>query len=197
MRPSVVFSRVGAIPSRVGRRARRFLRRFARDRRGLSAVEFALVAPMMLTLLFGSVEGSNLLVADRKVTSVASTTADLTAQARTLERSDLDDIFAAARALLVPYNTTRVRIVVSSVVLDGNGRPEIAWSEGYNTGAHAEGSSFSLPDGLIASALSSVIVAEVSYTYESGVGLFYKDGITLRDTFYVRPRRTTQIDYLG
>ncbi len=57
------------------------LSQFWRDARGVSAVEFALIAPVMITLLLGSVELSDVMIADRKATSVASTTADLVAQA--------------------------------------------------------------------------------------------------------------------
>ena len=56
------------------------LGRFLCDRCGLAAVEFALILPVMLTLYFGGVEVTNMLVANRRVTSVAYTAADLAAQ---------------------------------------------------------------------------------------------------------------------
>src|ERR1700692_1888012 len=50
---------------------------FLGDRRGLSAVEFALLLPLMLTLYLGGVEVSNGVAADRKVAITARTVADL------------------------------------------------------------------------------------------------------------------------
>ena len=47
------------------------LSRLARDRRGVSAVEFALVAPLMIGLYLGCVEISDGVAADRKVTLTA------------------------------------------------------------------------------------------------------------------------------
>ena len=54
--------------------------RFARDRRGVSALEFALVAPMMITLYFGCVEVSDGVAVDRKVSLTSATLANLVAQ---------------------------------------------------------------------------------------------------------------------
>jgi Flp pilus assembly protein TadG len=54
--------------------------RLRRDRRGLAAVEFALVVPLMLVLFFGALEFSSGVAVDRKVTLVARTLSDLTTQ---------------------------------------------------------------------------------------------------------------------
>ena len=50
----------------------------ARDRRGLAAVEFALIVPLMLVLFYGTLEFSSGVAVDRKVTLVARTLSDLT-----------------------------------------------------------------------------------------------------------------------
>ena len=52
---------------------------FATDRRGVSAVEFALLLPLMLTLYLGGVELSQGISIDRKVTLTARTPDDLLA----------------------------------------------------------------------------------------------------------------------
>jgi Flp pilus assembly protein TadG len=44
-----------------------WISRFARDRRGVSAVEFAFVAPVMIGLYLGCVEVSDGVAVDRKV----------------------------------------------------------------------------------------------------------------------------------
>jgi len=59
------------------RRMRQVHRRFARDRRGVSAVEFALLAPVMIGLYIGCVEISDGVAADRKVSLIAATLANL------------------------------------------------------------------------------------------------------------------------
>jgi hypothetical protein len=39
-----------------------------------------------------------------------------------------------------------------------------------------------------------VIVAEVSYTYTPPVGEFLTGGLTMQDTFYLRPRRSLTVE---
>ena len=62
---------------------------FLADRRGLSAVEFALLLPLMLTLYLGGVEVSNAVAADRKVAIVARTVADLASRMKTISNADM------------------------------------------------------------------------------------------------------------
>ena len=65
-------------------RARRPIRRLLRDKRGVSAVEFAMLLPLMVTLYLGGVEVSQAVAIDRKVTLVARSLGDLVAQATTV-----------------------------------------------------------------------------------------------------------------
>ena len=57
-----------------------------RDKRGVSAIEFAPVAPILL-MYVGAVETGNLLTVTRRVETVASTAGDLTAQVKEVSNS--------------------------------------------------------------------------------------------------------------
>ena len=61
-------------------RRRSAFARFAADRRGIAAVEFALIAPLMLALCFGSVEVEQAVSLDRMVSLTAGTVANLVTQ---------------------------------------------------------------------------------------------------------------------
>lgn len=159
-----------------------------RDMRGVSAVEFALILPLMITLYIGAVEFSHALTIDRRVTTLASSVADLVAQVDEVSDSDLDDIFKAAESIMKPYSLTPLKITVTSVRADAQNKTTVAWSKSNSGSGHANGSNFTLPAGLT-QRYSSVIVAEVTYTYTPEVGQFLTGGITLSETFYLRPRR--------
>ena len=55
------------------RRATHFARRLVNDRRGVAAIEFAMIVPIMLVLFFGTVEFSSGIAAERKVSLMART----------------------------------------------------------------------------------------------------------------------------
>lgn len=169
------------------------MRKFKTDQRGVSAIEFAFIAPIMVVLFLGAVEASRALTVDRRVTSVASTAADLTAQVKQISNSDLDDIFAASSAILTPFSTQPLSIVVSSVVADVDNNTKVEWSRANANGtARACGSAFAVPAGLT-QAGSSVIVSEVTYTYTPTFGASVFPGLTMTETFYLRPRQSVKI----
>jgi Flp pilus assembly protein TadG len=167
--------------------------RFAKTEAGVAAVEFALIAPIMISLYLGSSELCDLLLADRKVTNITSATTDLVAQALSISNADMTDIFSASSAIMEPYDTASLQIVVTSVVEDANGNITVGWSDGYNRSGYAQGSAYNLPDNTLVSPGGSVIVTEVNYTYTSFVGEFWTGGYPMHDTFYEKPRRTSQI----
>ena len=64
----------------------------AGDQRGVSAVEFAMLLPLMLTLYLGAVEISQGVGIDRKVTLTSRTVADLASQVSSISNADMTNI---------------------------------------------------------------------------------------------------------
>jgi Flp pilus assembly protein TadG len=174
-----------------------WLFRMLPDRRGVSAVEFALIAPVLIGFYVGAIELGDALTIHRRASAVASVAADLTAQVKTVANADLADITSAASSILTPYSTTPLKIVLSSVVADQNGINKVAWSYAYNGGAaRGTNSVVSLPAGLT-QANSSVIMAEVTYAYKPLLNLtggYANPGaFTMSRTFYARPRKSLTV----
>lgn len=94
--------------------------RFATDRGGVAAVEFALLLPVMMVMYLGVVEVSRAVTNNRKVVQLARTLADLTARGNVTTAS-LDDIIAAKTAVLSPFDASGARIVISSIGVYGSG----------------------------------------------------------------------------
>src|SRR3954462_7758942 len=105
----------------------RRLRRLIGDERGVSAVEFAMLLPLMLTLYLGAVELSQGIGADRKVTQTARTIADLVSQVTSINNTDMTNSLSAAAAVVAPYPVTNLKVTVSSVTIDATGKATIAW----------------------------------------------------------------------
>ena len=159
-----------------------------RDRRGVSAVEFALLAPFMIALYLGSVQLTLGLTADRKVSQVANSVADLVTQDDFVTDSDLVDIYAAADAILNPFDPAPLALRITSVRMDADGEVFVDWSEGDGMTPHDTDSLPDLPEGLMAP-MNSIIMVEATYRFSTNLGELTKTPITLSDTAYLRPRR--------
>jgi Flp pilus assembly protein TadG len=162
------------------------LRGLARDKRGVSAVEFALVAPLMIGLYLGCVEISDGVAADRKVTLVASTVANLVAQSTALSASDMSNIFDASTAIMAPY-TGPLTVTVSCISIDANKNATVKWSETRN-GTKLSGA-VSIPSDLKL-ANSQLVYSTVSYSYKPAIGYTITGTLTLSEQMYMMPRIT-------
>lgn len=175
----------------------RFLRRFLFDPRGMVAVEFALIIPVMITIYFGTVETTNAMTAARRVTNVTQTAADLTAQVAAVTTSDLNDIFAASTAILTPFPTTGLKVTISSITASASNAntTTVAWSKAYGGGtSRSTNSSVTLPAGLT-TAGSSIIMVETTYTYNSPIASFITGPITMKEVAYLKPRRSVSVTF--
>jgi Flp pilus assembly protein TadG len=173
----------------------RFFNKFGRANRGLAAIEFALIIPVMLATFFGIAEIANYILAARKVANVASSAADLTAQDTVIDDGEMADIMGALDVVLRPFDPDEAQIRITSVVADSDGDTTVAWSDARNTGAYAEGTPIDVPDDIIPDN-QGIIMTEVSFTYKTLFGMFLTDGITVSDTFYLKPRRSTTVQRL-
>lgn len=171
----------------------RRLTRYRRDQRGVSAVEFALIAPVLVLVYLSCVEVNLMLRADRRVTATAAALGDLTARLNTASNADFRELYDAASVMLQPYPAGQTRMRITSIVDNGNGQKRVAWSEGHNIPAHAANTVMNVPDGIVQQP-GSVILAEIEFDYASPLGFMLKTPVTLKDRFYLRPRRVSSID---
>lgn len=173
----------------------RGLKNIWKDTAGVSAIEFAIIAPVLVFLYFGGVELSLLMQADRRITTVTATIGDLASRETTLDDDDIEDIFNASGILIAPLNPALARMRLTNLVANANGNVvTVDWSDATtNFNARAEGSIVTgLPDGVVAPN-GSVVMAEVEYVYQSELDYLPSAQQTLTDTFYLRPRRTNRI----
>lgn len=174
------------------------LRRFAKAQEGLAALEFALIAPVMIVMFYGAIELSTAVDCNSRVNRVAYTVADLVAQATTVSKTDTNNIFNCAGAILYPYTSANAKITVSSLTYDSTGKVTVAWSDYLNTSALTTPPA-NFPTGLMTKDSNgniipgSVIYAEITYNYAPPVTYFLGGSITLKNTFYAKPRRSISV----
>jgi Flp pilus assembly protein TadG len=160
---------------------------FARDRKGVSAVEFAVVLPFMLVAYLGSVEIGNGIATKLRVALTARTVADLATQYFTIKNADMTNILSASSAVMAPYSTGPMVITLSEVTTDANGVATITWSDSLNGSARPVGQPVTLPTE-IQTPLVSFIWAEVKYAYTPNLGYVMTGTLNLSDQVFMYPR---------
>lgn len=164
----------------------------AKDRRGVSAVEFAMLLPLMLTLYLGGVEVSQGVSIDRKVTLTARAVADLAAQSTAINNAEMGNILDAATSVAAPYPISNLKVKVSSISIDAQGQGKIVWSDAMNTTARPVNQAVSVPQSL-ALPNTTLIWGEVEYSYTPTIGYVMTGTLALKDEIYMRPRLSASV----
>jgi Flp pilus assembly protein TadG len=174
----------------------------------MAAVEFAFILPIMMVMLFGTVEFSSAIAIDRKLTLMSRTLSDLTSQATTVQDSDLTNIFTASISILYPYPSTPTNARLSEIYVDASKKATVQWSKAATIGSGATQATLTtstrvagndvtslVPPSLLV-ANTYLILSEVSYLYVPTVGyVLAKAGITMGDSAFTRPRQSTCVNY--
>lgn len=163
-------------------------RRLLGDRSGVSAVEFALVLPIMLTLYLGGNEFGHAFTIKRKVTHVASTVADLITQSKSVTDADIQNIFNVSSAIMTPYDTGDVTIRVAMIKIDADQNATVMWSRARNQLPLVANAPVTLPED-VNTADTYVLSTEVHFPYYPTIGYTLTGPIDLWDIFYLRPRQ--------
>jgi Flp pilus assembly protein TadG len=160
---------------------------FTNDKRGVSAVEFAMLLPLMLTLYLGGVEVSQGISIDRKVTLTARTVADLVAQVATIDNNGVNAALGASAAILAPYPDSNASIAVSVVNIDSNGNVKVAWTASKNPNACQMSPTVDVPTAL-KTPNTSLVLGKACYNYQPTIGYAVTGSMKLIDQLFMRPR---------
>jgi Flp pilus assembly protein TadG len=175
-----------------------WLNRFRRDQKGVAAIEFALIVPVLIGFYLMLNETANGMRASRKVTMVSRVMADLATRPSDLTTAMQNDIFASASPIMNPFTVSQMGMRLTSIRFDAAGRGTVDWSlsRGPGLGAYARCTSTDSVAGVagitIPTALrtpnTSLVLAEATLPYKPVVGELITGDINLRDRLYMRPR---------
>ena len=185
------------------------LRAVVYDSRGVAAVEFALIVPVMMLLMLGVIELSYAIIIDRRVQQVAETVSDLTARLeKQPDAPTITNIVTASQYILAPYPYRPAIITLQSIVSSPtNAATQYqTWSCTFNSSSASLSCAcsmltYTLPQGVIGKN-EQVIVGTANYDYKP-ISLNYflrtawsgrsdgAGGYNINQAGYMKPRGTS------
>ncbi len=171
------------------------LKAFADDKRGVSAIEFALVAPILIMAYLGLAELTLGMMASRKASHLAATIGDLAAQSETLSTANITDLFAIGTSMLQPFTTsgTSLKMRLTSVTMQTNNKATVDWSAVQNMAKYNKGDPIASITTAQIAAGQSLMMTEVEYDYTSPIGNFLPGQSAFKYTFYHHPRNGAMV----
>ena len=176
------------------------LKKYKRAEAGIAAIEFAFILPFMLLLYFGLMDLTGMIGFSRKITAVANTMADLTAQNRTsVLKSDITDYYNAASLIMNPTPIGNVTINMYGYRMVGT-TPTQQWKTTNGTGPGCNNAPQVSAMTPLMGAGNDLVVSVACYRFTPYVATFMGDKILGNTTIkveqliMVRPRSTAKLD---
>lgn len=176
---------------------KRLINQFKAARDGIAAIEFALIAPLMILVYFGVTEISIAVSKTRQVSHAASVVGDLAAQLPAVSSTQMDDIMTAGVAVMglstADVTNDRLSIDIQSYGMDDDNNPELLGFARLGPSLSTSFDAGTVHERLLNSE-SGIIVARVEYRH-SPITAEYVEMFTMRETFVLKPRQTPTITF--
>ncbi|WP_421400362.1 TadE/TadG family type IV pilus assembly protein [Agrobacterium fabrum] len=161
-----MMERLVLVAARGRRRLIALVSRFARDSRGVGAVEFAIVFPILLALYLTSFELTIGYNTYKRASSAAATINDLISKTGSVDKTYLTGMQDVAAAVFAPYSTKGLKLKISGIKIDAQKQAKITWSwDEKNLRPYAVGSVVTVPTRLLVQD-SFLIHVELSVPHE-------------------------------
>lgn len=194
------------------KRAATAIGRFRTNREGVAAVEFALIAPLLVTLMLGAIEVTQSIWADSKVEQATSTIGDLVARTPIMSDTEFRALGAAGPLVMRPNDSTGASFTVTSILGckkdPGNAQSEVdfyvLWSRIWQdstvkTSPYRVDEKFNnQPEDLDIADGNTLIVTEGEYEYIPRIARKLGTTVPMGGYAFHQPRDTSQrISYPG
>lgn len=166
------------------------LMRFLEDQRGVSAIESAILFPILFSMLMAVYDLGQGVIVNQKTVAASQIIADLVSRKEVVDMALIDDITNAGELAFLPYPSTNFGFDIASVVFDEDGDPEILWRVTENM-AQEEGAINSTTG--LGDEGEGVVVVSVTYTYEPFFTNFVVDEFNMNERAFLRGRKSATV----
>lgn len=186
------------------------LARFRAREDGVAAIEFAIIAPLLVMFLLGTTTATQSLWANGKVSQVSSVVGDLVSQETELDPGIFESIIKVAPVLMEPYPVGDMKITVTAAIAcyedpddTTDAVPKLfnVWSAKWNGGnsysqGHAPG--VEMTDGPTQISIMEgdyIVQTRVTHTYVPTITQEAGYSLDLDETAYHQPRNAEPVSF--
>lgn len=165
------------------------LRQFAREKKGVAALEFAIIAPLlMVPLLLGTVDLIDVMGANKRAQNAAASLADVVARDTEISNSEMNGLWAGLNILMYPNDPGTMEMRITSISIVNASTARVVWSEGHGgMSGRSVGSTVPL-DSRMMNVGTSIIMVESVYKYDAPLGFLFQNEIRMTHDAYRRSR---------
>jgi Flp pilus assembly protein TadG len=165
------------------------LRRFARANKGVAALEFAIIAPLlMVPLLLGSVDLIDVMGANKRAQNAAASLADVVARDTEVTNAEMAGIWRALDILMYPNDPGTMEIRVTSISIENASTARVVWSEGHGGMSGRQAGTTVALDNRMMTVGTSIIMVESVYKYDAPLGFLFQNQVQMSHNAYRRSR---------
>lgn len=149
--------------------------RFVTERSGVSAVEFALVAPVMILMFMGTIELPRAYTTAQHANRAARSMADLISRT-TLTAQEVDGVYKTGRNMMAPYDATDAKIILTAAGVyqqkDGSFKAKVCSSTAVNAQKYAASTDLGAPPPSEAVDKARYVIAKMTIEYKPIFDIF-------------------------
>jgi Flp pilus assembly protein TadG len=171
-----------------------------RDRKGTGAIEFAIIAPLLIMAYIGCFEISVGFNVARKVSRASSTVADVLTQMQAVDTTTLNGMKDVAKAVMSPFQMTdqQYTLKMTGIKMTAPGRGEVAWSyDQAGNAAYPVGTVVNLPSDIPSTntflVRSELDVPHKILLFAPGLSSSTLNSVKISRTTFMRQRLGTEI----
>ncbi len=166
------------------------IKRWVEDTRAIASVEAALVFPILMTLLLGTFDMGNGVLANQKAIRASQIVADLITRNASVSAAEIDEAIRAGELAFEPLDSSSFGVDIVSISFDDDAEPHIVWRETRNMTAN--------PDVLedvvsLAEAGNGVVAVSVQYLFEPIFVGFIVNEMTMQEVAFSRGRQSAVV----
>lgn len=160
---------------------------YIKDERGVSALETAILFPVLFSMLMAIYDLGQGVVINQKTVTASQVIGDLVSRYEFVDTALVEDIVKGGRLALDPYDKTPFGYDIASVVFDEDGDPEVLWRFTENMDENQDAIDDSVGLGQEG---EGVVIVSVVYAYTPFFTDFVIDQFDMTEVSFLRGRKS-------